>query len=79
MKMIREEAQVLVMFDKRNASPILLTSTQGTFRVNRTIKTWKERRNLRDCFIYLCQIDGRTDPLELRWETESNTWFIEKL
>jgi len=79
MKMIREEAQVLVMFDKRNANPILLTSTKGTFRVNRTIKVWKERRNLRDCFIYLCQIDGRMDPLELRWETESNKWYIEKL
>ena len=79
MKMIREEAQVLVMFYKKCASPIIITSSQGAFRVNKTIRTWKERRNLRDCQIYLCQIEGRQDPLELRWEIESNIWYIEKL
>ena len=79
MKMIREEAQALVMFDKKNAIPMLLTSTQGTFKVNRTMRSWKERRNLRDCQMYLCQVEGRTDPVELRWEMESNTWYIEKL
>lgn len=79
MKMIRQEAQALVMFDKKRVSPVFLTYSEGMMKVDRIMKRWKERRNFRECMMYVCQVDGREEPVELRWEIESNTWFIEKL
>lgn len=78
MKMVREEVEALVSFRKSSACPIIVTCSQGNIKVNKIIRQWKERRNLRECLIYLCDIDGRIDPAELRWEVESNRWFLEK-
>lgn len=79
MKMIREAVDAMVLFERATVNPVFVTSSRGNLRINRVMKMWKERRNLRDCFIYLCQVEGREDPVELRWDIESNTWFIEKL
>ncbi|EYE88104.1 hypothetical protein Q428_09780 [Fervidicella metallireducens AeB] len=79
MKMVREIVDAMVLFEKNNVNPVVVTYSQGNLRVNRVMKSWKERRNLRECYIYLCQVEGRCDPVELRWEIESNRWFIERL
>lgn len=77
--MVREVVDTMVLFEKSSVNPLVVTCSRGTFRVNRVIKMWKERRSLRECFIYLCQVEGRENPVELRWDIESNKWFIEKL
>lgn len=77
--MIREAVDTMVLFEKSSVNPLVVTCSRGTLRVNRVIKMWKERRSLRECFIYLCQVEGRENPVELRWDIESNKWFIEKL
>lgn len=79
MKLIRESVAAIVLFEKSAVTPMIITHNEGNMRINRIIKSWRERRNLRDCCIYLCQADGRTEPVELRWEIESNRWFIEKI
>lgn len=79
MKMIRESVDAIVLFEKSSVNPMIITHSGGNMRINRIIKSWKERRNLRDCCIYLCQADGRTEPVELKWEIDSNRWFIEKI
>lgn len=79
MKMLREPVAAVVLFEKNTANPMMITNSEGNIRINRVLKAWKERRNLRDCFIYLCQAEGRNEPVELRWELESNRWFIERI
>ena len=79
MKMMSESVDDIVFFEKSTINPMLITYSEGNMKINRVIKSWKERRNLRDCCIYLCQAEGRTEPVELRWEIESNRWFIEKI
>jgi hypothetical protein len=78
MKMIREVVDAVVMFGRNGVSPIMITCSHGNIRVIRVIRMWKERRNLKECHIYLCSVEGREDPMELRWEIESNRWFMEK-
>lgn len=78
MKMVREVVDTMVFFEGGGANPMLITCSRGSFRINRIIKQWRERRNLKDCFIYLCRVEGREDPVELRWEIESNRWFMER-
>lgn len=79
MKMLREPVAAVVLFEKAAASPLMVTNSEGNLRISRVIKTWRERRNLRDCCIYLCQAEGRRELVELRWELESNRWFIERM
>jgi hypothetical protein len=79
MKMVRELVDAIVLFEKCSVNPMIITYSLGNMKINRVIKSWKERRNLRDCCIYLCQAEGRTEPIELRWEIDSNRWFIEKI
>lgn len=78
MKMIREIVDAMVFFDGEGASPMLISCSKGSIRINRVLKVWRERRNLKECYIYLCRIDERDEPMELRWEIESNRWFMEK-
>lgn len=78
MKMVREVVDAMVFFEGGGVNPMLITCSQGNLRINRVIKAWRERRNLRECFIYLCRVEGRDEPVELRWEVESNRWFMEK-
>lgn len=77
--MIREAVDTMVLFERSSVNPIVINYSKGTLRINKVIKAWKERRSLRECFIYLCQVEGRENPVELRWDIESNRWFIEKL
>lgn len=79
MKLVREPVDAVVLFEKNIVNPMMVTNSGGNIKINRVIRSWKERRNLRDCCIYLCQADGRTEPLELRWEIESNRWYIERI
>lgn len=79
MKLVREPVDAVVLFEKNIVNPMMVTNSGGNIKINKVIKSWKERRNLRDCCIYLCQADGRTEPVELRWEIESNRWFIERI
>lgn len=79
MKMIRESVNAIVLFEKSTVNPIMITHNGGNMKINRIIKSWKERRNLRECCIYLCQAEGRMEPVELRWEIESNRWFIDRI
>lgn len=79
MKMLREIVDTMVLFQKSAANPIVVNWSGGTLKVNRVMKVWKERRSLRNCIIYQCMVEGRENPVELRWDTESNIWFIEKL
>lgn len=79
MKLIREPVDAVVLFENSIVNPMMITNSGGSIRINRVIRSWKERRNLRDCFIYLCQAEGRNEPVELRWEIESNRWFIERI
>ena len=77
--MIREPAQTIVLFDKNGISPMCVVCSRGIIKVNKVIKSWRERRNLHECIIYLCHADDRCDPVELRWDTIINMWFVEKL
>lgn len=79
MKMVREIVDAIVLFERENVNPMFITSSRGNIKINKVIKVSKERRNLRDCYIYLCVVDGRDDPVELRWEIESNRWYMEKI
>lgn len=79
MKMIRQSVDALVLFEGCSVNPMIITHSGGNMKINRILKHWRERRNLRDCCIYLCQAEGRTEPVELRWELESNRWFIERM
>ncbi|WDC83668.1 hypothetical protein PL321_13875 [Caloramator sp. mosi_1] len=78
MKLLREKANVLVLFQDTIMNPIMIMCSMGVFKVNRVISINKERRYLRDCYIFLCSIEGREEPLELRWDIEGNIWFLEK-
>ncbi|KRQ86735.1 hypothetical protein ABG79_01487 [Caloramator mitchellensis] len=79
MKMVREIVDAIVLFERENVNPMFITSSRGNIKINKVVKVSKERRNLRDCYIYLCVVDGRDDPVELRWEIESNRWYMEKI
>lgn len=79
MKLIREPVNAVVLFEESTVNPMIIRNSGGNIKINRVIKSWKERRNLRDCCIYLCQAEGRKEPVELRWEIESNRWFIERI
>ena len=79
MKMSREIVDAIVLFEKENVNPMFITSSRGNIKINKVVKVSKERRNLRYCYIYLCVVDGREDPVELRWEIESNRWYMEKI
>lgn len=79
MKMIRQSVDAFVLFEGCNVNPMIITYSGGNMKINRILKYWRERRNLRDCCIYLCQAEGRNEPVELRWELESNRWFIERM
>lgn len=79
MKMIRESVDAVVLFEDRAVNPMIITYSGCNMKINRILRSWKERRNLRDCCIYLCQAEGRSEPVELRWELESNRWFIERM
>lgn len=79
MKLVREKANVLVLFQQTTMNPIMIMCSFGVFKVNRIINITKERRYLRDCYVFLCSVDGRDEPIELRWDIEGNTWFLEKI
>lgn len=79
MKLIREPVNAVVLFEESTVNPMIIRNSGGNIKINRVIRSWKERRNLRDCCIYLCQAEGRKEPVELRWEIESNRWFIERI
>ncbi|MBZ4663199.1 MAG: hypothetical protein JG776_901 [Caloramator sp.] len=78
MKLLREKANVLVLFQDTIMNPIMIMCSMGVFKVNRVININKERRYLRDCYIFLCSVEGRDEPIELRWDIEGNIWFLEK-
>ncbi|GIW49082.1 MAG: hypothetical protein KatS3mg079_558 [Caloramator sp.] len=78
MKLLREKANVLVLFQDTIMNPIMIMCSMGVFKVNRVININKERRYLRDCYIFLCSVEGRDEPVELRWDIEGNIWFLEK-
>lgn len=77
--MIREPAEALVLFSKDKINPVFIMYDHGAIRINKVIKNWRERRNLHECIIYLCESEEREDPVELRWDTIINRWFVEKL
>lgn len=79
MKMVREIVDAIVLFEKNNVNPMFISSSRGNIKINKVIKVSKERRNLRECYIYICLVEGRQDPIELRWEVESNKWYMEKI
>lgn len=79
VKLIREAVGTMVMFDNNIVNPILVTSKEGNFKINHIIRSYPERRNLRDCKIFICQAEGRPDPIELRWDLESNKWYLERM
>lgn len=79
MKMIRELVEAVVLFEGSAVSPLIITHNGRNLRINKIIRSWKERRNLMQCCIYICQAEGRLEPVELRWEVESNRWFIERM
>ncbi|MCX7950731.1 MAG: hypothetical protein N2594_02130 [Clostridiales bacterium] len=78
MKLVREKANVLVLFGQSVMNPIMIMCSFGAFKVNRVLSISKERRYLRDCYMFLCSVEGRDEPIELRWDIEGNIWFLEK-
>ncbi|MCX7695111.1 MAG: hypothetical protein N2Z71_05320 [Caloramator sp.] len=78
MKLLREKANVLVLFQDTIMNPIMIMCSMGVFKVNRVVNINKERRYLRDCYTFLCYVEGREEPIELRWDIEGNIWFLEK-
>jgi hypothetical protein len=76
--MIREAVDVMVFFEKNSVNPMVITYSRGNLKISKIIKSYRERRCLRECYIYLCKVEGKDDPVELRWDIESNMWYIEK-
>ncbi|GFR36650.1 hypothetical protein [Thermobrachium celere] len=78
MKLLREKANVLVLFQDTIMNPIMVMCSIGVLKVNRVMKISKERRYLKECYIFLCSVEGRDEPIELRWDINENKWFLEK-